>query len=115
MDVDKIAEIISKHGFPIVSAIGLAYFVYYVWTWATTEIKPILSEAHDSVIDLIDRIRRLDQDILRVHEKIEITSQFRNKGCRDDTYDREIKEIEQELSHILDDIAKSHNKQNKPN
>jgi hypothetical protein len=111
MDIGKLAEIISKHGFPIVSAIGLAYFVYYVWSWATTEIKPVLNEAHDSVIGLVDGLRRLDQDILRIHEKIEIVSQFRNKGHRDDTYDAEIKEIEGELSNILEDIAKFHENQ----
>lgn len=79
LDIDKIAELVAKHGFPIVSAIGMAWFVYYVWTWATTDIKPNLAQANISVIDLIDRIRRLDNDIIRLHEKVEIATQVRKK------------------------------------
>jgi hypothetical protein len=78
-DIDKFAELVAKHGFPIVSAIGMAWFVYYVWTWATTEIKPILSQANISVIDLLDRIRRLDNDIIRLHEKIDVAVQSRQR------------------------------------
>ena len=78
-DIDKIAELVAKHGFPIVSAIGMAWFVYYVWTWATTDMKPKLTQAHTSVIDLLDRIRKLDLDICRLHEKIDVAIQFREK------------------------------------
>jgi hypothetical protein len=78
-DIDKIAELVAKHGFPIVSAIGMAWFVYYVWVWATTDIKPKLTQTHTSVIDLLDRIRKLDLDICRLHEKVDVAIQFRHK------------------------------------
>jgi hypothetical protein len=39
----ELAEAIKSFGFPIVAAFGLGYFVYYVWTWVTKEIKPVLS------------------------------------------------------------------------
>ena len=29
------ASLIKDFGFPIVAAVGLGYFVYYVWNWAT--------------------------------------------------------------------------------
>ena len=58
----NIAELISKYGFPIVAAGGLGYFVYYVWIWATKEIKPVLSDASSVLIALIDRIRMNSND-----------------------------------------------------
>ena len=72
-----IAELISKYGFPIVAAVGLGYFVYYVWTWATKEIKPVLSEANKVLIALIDRIRMLDNDLIRLNQKVNIVLQLR--------------------------------------
>ena len=36
------AGMINKYGFPIVAAGGMGYFIYYVWTWVTTEIKPVI-------------------------------------------------------------------------
>jgi hypothetical protein len=79
MNIDKIAEIVAKHGFPIISAVGMSYFVYYIWTWATTVVKPCLSQANVSAIDLIDRIRRLDLDITRLHEKVDVAIQVRER------------------------------------
>ena len=42
----ELANAIKEFGFPIVAAFGLGYFVYYVWTWVTKEIKPVLGEAN---------------------------------------------------------------------
>ena len=63
-----IAELINKYGFPIVAAGGMGYMIYYVWTWATKEIKPVLSEANMVLIALIDRIRMLDNDLIRLNQ-----------------------------------------------
>lgn len=79
LDIDKIAELVAKHGFPIVSAIGMAWFVYYVWTWATTDIKPKIAQANVSVISLLDRIRKCDLDIVRLHEKIDVAIQMKHR------------------------------------
>ena len=54
-----LAELINKYGFPIVAAGGMGYMIYYVWTWATKEIKPVTSEASTVLIALIDRINIL--------------------------------------------------------
>ena len=67
-----IVELINKYGFPIIAAIGGGYFVYYVWVWATNEVEPVLSEAHTVLIALIDRIRMLDNDLIRLNQKINI-------------------------------------------
>jgi hypothetical protein len=72
-----IAQLISKYGFPIVAAVGLGYFVYYVWEWATKEIKPVLSDANTVLIALIDRIRMLDNDLIRLNQKVNIVLMLR--------------------------------------
>jgi len=74
-----IAELISKYGFPIVAACGLGYFVYYIWVWATKEVKPVLSDAHRTLIALIDRVRMLDNDLIRRNQKLNTVLQLRGK------------------------------------
>lgn len=72
-----IAELINKYGFPIVSAAGMGYFIFYVWTWVTKEIKPVLGEANTTLIALIDRIRMLDNDLIRLNQKVNIVLMLR--------------------------------------
>ena len=77
MDVSSIADLINKYGFPIVAAAGMGYLIYYVWQWATIEIKPVLSEANSVLIALIDRIRMLDNDLIRLNQKLNVVLQLR--------------------------------------
>ena len=72
-----LVTLINKYGFPIVAAVGGGYMVYYVWKWATTEIKPVLSEANTVLIALIDRIRMLDNDLIRLNQKVNIVLMLR--------------------------------------
>jgi hypothetical protein len=70
---------INKYGFPIVAAGGMGYMVYYVWTWVTKEIKPVLSESNAVLIALIDRIRMLDNDLIRLNQKVNVILSLREK------------------------------------
>jgi uncharacterized UPF0146 family protein len=72
-----IADAINKYGFPIVAAGGMGYLIYYVWEWATKEIKPVLGEASTVLIALIDRIRMLDNDLIRLNQKVNIVLMLR--------------------------------------
>lgn len=72
-------ELINKYGFPIVAAFGVGYMIYYVWTWVTTEIKPVISQANGTLIALIDRIRMLDNDLIRLNQKVETVMELRGK------------------------------------
>mgnify|MGYP006296466609 FL=1 len=74
-----IAGLINKYGFPIVAAGGMGYFVYYVWVWATKEVKPVLSETNTVLIALIDRIRMLDNDLIRLNQKVNTVLHLRGK------------------------------------
>lgn len=82
MDFQVAAELLGQYGFPIVAACGGAYMVYYVWKWATTEIKPIIDETNDKLISLIDHIRTLDNDLIRLNQKLNVILQLRDKKCR---------------------------------
>jgi hypothetical protein len=48
----------------------MGYIVYFVWLWATSIVKPILSETTDALIELIDQIRLLDNDMIRLTQKL---------------------------------------------
>ncbi|MGY8864644.1 MAG: hypothetical protein ACKVJK_03330 [Methylophagaceae bacterium] len=76
---NSLIEAINQYGFPIVAAMGLGYFVYYVWKWVTTEIKPVLGEASNTLIALIDRIRMLDNDMIRLTQKIQMVLEFKEQ------------------------------------
>lgn len=75
----ELAEAIKQFGFPIIAAFGLGYFVYYVWTWVTKEIKPVLGEANTTLIALIDRIRMLDNDMIRLTQKLNMVLEHKEK------------------------------------
>jgi len=77
--MDNIAELIGKYGFPIVAAVGLGAIIKYVWSWATTEIKPVISDANTVLIALIDRIRMLDNDLIRLNQKVNTVLHLRGK------------------------------------
>jgi hypothetical protein len=74
-----IVELVNKYGFPIVAAGGLGYFVYYVWKWVTEEIKPVTGEANKVLVELIDRIRMLDNDLIRLNQKVNVVLSLRDE------------------------------------
>jgi hypothetical protein len=76
-NVMDVAELVNKYGFPIVAAGGMGYLIFYVWEWATKEIKPVLSEASAVLIALIDRVRMLDNDLIRLNQKLNIVLMMR--------------------------------------
>jgi hypothetical protein len=76
---DGLIQAINQYGFPIIAAMGLGYFVYYIWQWVTQEIKPVLGEANTTLIALIDRIRMLDNDLIRLNTKLKMIEELQNK------------------------------------
>ncbi len=76
----ELANAIKEFGFPIIAAFGLGYFVYYVWIWVTKEIKPVLSDANKTLIGLIDRIRMLDNDMIRLTQKLNMLLEQKEKN-----------------------------------
>lgn len=84
-----IAALIKDFGFPIVAALGLGYFVYYVWNWATKEVDPVINEANVTLIALIDRIRMLDNDLIRLNQKLTMILEYQDKEKQDEVQKRD--------------------------
>tara|TARA_B110000503_G_C7150727_1_gene415054 strand:+ start:1458 stop:1742 length:285 start_codon:yes stop_codon:yes gene_type:complete len=78
--MDNIGELISKYGFPIIAASGMGYLIYYVWTWVTEEIRPVIDSATGTLIALIDRIRMLDNDLIRLNQKVNVILSLRERN-----------------------------------
>jgi hypothetical protein len=96
----EIAELINKYGFPIVAAGGLGYFVYYVWQWVTNEIKPVTGEASKTLVDLIDRIRMLDNDLIRLNQKVNVILSLREKGEMPEDNKKGLEDVKASLKKI---------------
>ena len=89
--MENLIEIVNRFGFPVVAAVGLSGMTYYVWSWVTKEIKPVLSEANATLVALIDRIRMLDNDLIRLDQKVHTVIQLRKTALeteRADAYEK---------------------------
>ena len=95
-----LAELINKYGFPIIAAGGLGYFVYYVWQWVTNEIKPVTGEASKTLVDLIDRIRMLDNDLIRLNQKVNVILSLREKGDMPEDNKNGLEDVKASLKKI---------------
>jgi hypothetical protein len=89
--MEDIVTLISEYGFPIIAAGGMGYFVFYVWQWATEEVDPVLSEANATLIGLIDRIRMLDNDLIRLKQKVDTVLHLRGKSIEHDRLEEQDK------------------------
>ena len=74
-----VTSIIQDYGFPTVAVFFLAYFIYFLWKFITTEITPKLSSTSATLIKLIDRIRMLDNDLIRLETKVRTFSKKNKK------------------------------------
>lgn len=75
--MEALVENIQQYGFPIVAMVGLGYFVYFVWTMITQVINPTVKEMHMTLIKLIDQIRMLDNDMIRLQQKVNTVLQMK--------------------------------------
>ena len=75
--MEDAAEIVQQLGFPILAMLGLGYFVYFVWTTITEKIDPATEEMKMTVLKLIDQIRMMDNDMIRLQEKLDTVLQMK--------------------------------------
>jgi len=80
--MDNIAQLIQNYGFPIIAVFGLGYFIYFIWKWVTEEVAPVIGTAQTTLIDLIDRVRMLDNDLIRLNQKLNTILQLREEQER---------------------------------
>ena len=68
--MNEIVNAINQYGLPTVTAVCMAYFIFFMWKFVTTNILPALGSASTTLIGLIDRVRMLDNDMIRLDQKI---------------------------------------------
>lgn len=84
-----IALLIQEYGFPTVMVVGLGYFVYFVWKFVNEKLQPEIDKQHMALIRLIDRMRMLDQDLIRLQQKVDVVLKYKEieelkkKGYKD--------------------------------
>ena len=75
-----IVQVVSDFGFPVVMVVGLGYFVYFVWQTITNEIDPAVENMKTTIIRLTDQLRLLDQDMIRLQEKVNTALELKEKN-----------------------------------
>ena len=76
MDLD-LASAIKDFGFPVIAAMGLGYFVWFIWQWVTETIDPVIGDAMFTLIKLVDRVRMLDNDLIRLNQKLAMVLEYK--------------------------------------
>ena len=80
-----IAQLIADLGFTVVMVVGLGYFVYFVWQTITNKIDPSVQEMKTTIIRLTDQLRLLDQDMIRLQQKVNTVLEIRENEGRNET------------------------------
>ena len=75
-ELDIISQV-QQYGFPIILALGLGYFIYYVWWFISEHIEPEIEDMHIALIRVIDQTRMLDQDLIRLQQKVDVVLEYR--------------------------------------
>ena len=77
--MQDVIDAIQQFGFPVVAMVGLGYFVYFVWTTITEKIDPAIEEMKITILQLIDQIRMLDNDLIRLQQKVNTVIEYRKQ------------------------------------
>ena len=72
-----IVEILNQYGFATLAAVAMGYFIYFIYKFTTENVKQKLSEANVALIGLLDRIRMLDNDLIRLRSKLQTARQIK--------------------------------------
>jgi len=72
-----IAELIAQYGFPTIMVVGLGYFVYFVYNFIQEHLDPATEKMHFQLIRVIDQMRMLDQDLIRLQQKVDTILEYK--------------------------------------
>ena len=65
-----VLEILNQYGFATLAAIAMGWFIWFIYNFITKEVTSKLGEANKALIMLLDKIRRLDNDLIRIKSKL---------------------------------------------
>ena len=78
-----IIEILNQYCFATVAAIAMGWFIYFIYNYVTGQIIEKLDKAQMTTIALIDRIRMLDNDLIRLRSKLDAVLEMRENEQKD--------------------------------
>lgn len=76
--VEQVVQLVNDFGFPLVMSLGMGYFIYFIWKYVTEELEPKIDKQRTTLIKLIDQMRMLDQDQIRLQQKLNTVLEYRN-------------------------------------
>ena len=76
--IEEIVQLVNDFGFPLVMSLGMGYFIYFIWKYVTEELEPKIDKQRTTLIKLIDQMRMLDQDQIRLQQKLNTVLEYRN-------------------------------------
>ena len=97
VETNLVVEAINQHGFPIIAACAMGYFIYFIWKWVTTVIDPVINDAMVTLIKLVDRVRMLDNDLIRLNQKLAMVLEFKEQLAKKHP------DVARDLDKILED------------
>jgi len=103
-----LGAMINDYGFPIIAAVGMGYFILFIWKWVTKEIDPVIGQAQGVLIGLIDRIRMLDNDLIRLNQKLNVVLTLKEQQEMNEDKIAQLREIIKEAGLSEDDNEKLH-------
>ena len=63
----------------------MGYFIWFIYQYVTTQIIEKLDQTMKVLIALIDRVRMLDNDIIRLRSKLNTALELKEKKKKQDT------------------------------
>jgi len=72
-----VLEILNQYGFATLAAVAMGYFIYFIYTFVTEQIIEKLDGQMVTLVALIDRVRMLDNDIIRLRSKLDTILEIR--------------------------------------
>ena len=70
MDPSTTMELIETVGIPAAFAIGLGYLVWTLFKHLIADVHKKLDAQHGMIVALIDRVRQMDNDMIRIDSMV---------------------------------------------
>ena len=72
-----IVKLIDEFGLPVIMSIGMGYFIWYIWKFVQNKLLPEIEVMHMALIRVIDQTRMLDQDLIRLQQKVDTVLEYK--------------------------------------
>ena len=60
----------------------IRYFIFFIWKWVTETIDPVIGETMATLIKLVDRVRMLDNDMIRLNTKLSMVQRLQERSIQ---------------------------------